>query len=226
MVYYYIMKGMMLVEKSKKLYTVGEEVANAVTHGIGTLLSIAACVLLIVFAAQSGSAMKVVCASIYGACLIILFLMSTLYHAIVPEKAKRVFRIFDHTSIFVLIAGSYTPIALVTLGGALGWTIFGIVWGVSVLGIVLNSISIERFKRFSMILYVALGWCVIFVIKTVLEKLPLPAFLLLLAGGIAYTLGIVFYKMKNVKYMHSVWHLFVLAGAILQYFCVQLYVVS
>lgn len=214
------------MEKSKRLYTVGEEIANSITHGIGVLLSIAACVLLIVFSAQTGSAMKVVCASVYGTCLIILFLMSTLYHAIVPEKAKRVFRVFDHTSIFILIAGSYTPIALVTLGGALGWTIFGIVWGVSILGIVLNSISIERFKKFSMISYIALGWCVVFVIKTVIEKLPMTAFMLLLAGGIAYTLGVVFYKMKKVKYMHSIWHLFVLAGAILQYFCVQLYVIS
>ncbi len=212
------------MEKTKKLYTVGEEIANSVTHGIGVALSIAACVLLIISSAKSGSALKVVCASIYGACLILLFLMSTLYHAIVPEKAKKVFRVFDHTSIFILIAGSYTPVMLVTIGGALGWTIFGIVWGMALIGIVLNSISIEKFKVFSMIAYIAMGWCVIFAIKPVVELLDRNALIFLVTGGLAYTLGIIFYKMKNIPYMHSVWHLFVLAGAILQYFCMQFYV--
>lgn len=214
------------MEKTKKMYTVGEEIANSVTHGIGALLSIAACVLMIVTAAKAGSSMQVVCASIYGACLIILFIMSTLYHALVPEKAKKVFRVFDHTSIFILIAGTYMPIVLVSLGGALGWTMFGITWGIAILGIVLNSISIEKFKVFSMVAYILMGWCVIFIAKPVLNAMDMRGIVLLVAGGILYTLGLIFYKMKDVKYMHSIWHLFVLAGAILHYFCVQFYVLG
>lgn len=212
--------------KNNKMYTLGEEIANAIIHGIGTLLSIAACVLLIVVAAKSGSAMKVVCASIYGASLIILFLMSTLYHALTPEKAKKVFRKFDHATIFLLIAGSYTPIVLVSLGGALGWVMFGIIWAIAVLGIVLNSINIEKFKVFSMIAYIVMGWCVVFVAKPTIQSLAPNGLLLLFLGGLAYTLGIIFYKMKNIKYMHTIWHVFVLAGAILQYFCMQFYVVA
>ncbi len=214
------------LDKDKKLYTVGEEIANSVTHGIGSALSIAGCVLLIVAAAKTGSAMKVVCASVYGACLIILFTMSTLYHALTPPKAKKVFRIFDHISIFILIAGSYTPISLCSVGGWIGWTMFGVVWGMAILGIVLNSISIEKFKIFSMVAYIVMGWCVIVAIKPVMMALSSPAMVLLVAGGVAYTIGIAFYAMTKIRYMHSIWHLFVLAGAILQYFCIQLYVIS
>lgn len=214
------------MEKTKKMYTVGEEIANSVTHGIGALLSIAACVIMIVTAAKAGSGMQVVCASVYGACLIILFTMSTLYHALVPEKAKKVFRVFDHTSIFILIAGTYMPIVLVAIGGALGWTMFGIIWGFAILGIVLNSVSIEKFKVFSMIAYLVMGWCVLFIAKPVLNVMNIKGVVLLVLGGIAYTLGLIFYKKKDIKYMHSIWHLFVLAGAILHYFCVQFYVLG
>ena len=214
------------MEKSQRMYTVGEEIANSITHGIGAALSIAACVLLIVAAAKSGSAMKVVCASIYGTCLIILFTMSTLYHALTAPKAKKVFRVFDHISIYILIAGSYMPIALVSLGGWIGWTMFGVVWGMAILGIVFNSINIEKFKVFSMIAYIMMGWCVIVAIKPVIEALNGPALTLLVAGGLAYTFGIAFYAMTKIRYMHTIWHLFVLAGAILQYFCIQLYVIS
>lgn len=214
------------MEKAKKMYTVGEEIANSVTHGIGALLSIAACVIMIVTAAKARSGMQVVCASIYGTCLIILFTMSTLYHALVPEKAKKVFRVFDHTSIFILIAGTYMPIVLVAIGGALGWTMFGIIWGFAILGIVLNSVSIEKFKVFSMIAYLVMGWCVLFVAKPVLNVMNVKGIVLLVLGGIAYTLGLIFYKKKDIKYMHSIWHLFVLAGAILHYFCVQFYVLG
>lgn len=212
--------------KKDKLYTVGEEIANAIIHGIGAALGIAACVILIVTAAIQGSAIKVVCSSIYGASLIILFLMSTLYHALVPAKAKKVFRIFDHATIFLLIAGSYTPIVLVSIGGALGWVMFGIIWATSIVGIVLNSVSIEKFKIFSMIAYVLLGWCIIFIAKPTIENIDMKGLLLLLLGGVAYTVGLIFYKMKNVKYMHTIWHVFVLLGAILQYFCIQFYVVG
>ena len=212
--------------RRNKLYTLGEEIANAVIHGIGTLLGIAACVLLIVAAAKSGSAMKVVCASIYGASLIILFLMSTLYHALSPEGAKKVFRKFDHATIFLLIAGSYTPIVLCSIGGALGWVMFGLVWTLAIIGIVFNAISVEKFKVFSMVTYIFMGWCVVFIAKPTIQSLDPKGLLLLFLGGLAYTFGLIFYKMKDKKYMHTVWHVFVLAGAILQYFCIQLYVVA
>ena len=131
---------------------------------------------------------------------------------------------FDHTSIFFLIAGTYTPITLVTLNGPMGWTMFGIVWAAAVLGIVLNSINIEKFKKFSMICYIGMGWAVIIGIKSVIEQLPREGFIFLLLGGIMYTLGIIFYALKKYKYMHCIWHLFVLAGSILHFFCIYGYV--
>lgn len=215
----------MLSGAETKSYTTGEEIANSITHGIGALLSIAACVLLIVFASIKGGAMRIVSVSIYGVSLIIMFTMSTLYHALTNKKAKKVFRVFDHTSIFLLIAGSYTPVALVTLEGAIGWAIFGIIWGVSVLGIVLNSISIERFRKFSMIAYITMGWCIVFAFYSLLQKMKKGGIILMLIGGLLYTIGVIFYKLKSIKYMHSIWHIFVLAGAIMHYFCIQLYVI-
>ena len=209
----------------RKFYTIGEEIANSVTHGLGALLAIAACVVLIVFASIKGGALRVVSASIYGSSLIIMFTMSTLYHALTNEKAKNVFRIFDHTSIFLLIAGTYTPFTLITLKGKLGWTVFGIVWSISVVGIILNAISIEKFKRFSMVLYIAMGWCVLFIASKLIQQIDINGLLFLLIGGILYTVGVIFYKLKKIHYMHSIWHLFVLAGAIMHYFCIQLYVI-
>ena len=139
--------------------------------------------------------------------------------------AKKVFRAFDHLGIFLLIAGSYTPITLVTLRGPLGWTLFGIVWGAAVLGIVFNSISVERFKKFSMIAYIATGWAVLLAIVPLVRSIALPGIVLMVVGGLMYTVGILFYKMKKIRYMHSVWHLFVLAGALFQYFAILFYVI-
>lgn len=205
-------------------YTLGEELINSISHGIGAGLSVTALVLCIVRAAIHGNAWGVVGGSIYGASLIMLYCMSTLYHAITNKTARKVFRVFDHTSIFFLIAGTYTPITLVTLNGPLGWTMFGIVWGAGILGIVLNSISIEKFKVFSMICYVAMGWAVIIGIKQVFDLMPRPGFIFLLIGGLLYTVGITFYAMKKFRYMHCVWHLFVLAGSIMHFFCIYNYV--
>lgn len=205
-------------------YTLSEELINSISHGIGAGLSVAALVLCIVQAAVNGSVWGVVGASIYGASLVMLYCMSTLYHAITNKTARKVFRVFDHTSIFFLIAGTYTPITLVTLNGALGWVIFGIVWTAAVLGIVLNSISVEKFKKFSMICYVAMGWAIVIGMKQIIEKMPRNGFIFLLIGGILYTVGIIFYALKKYRYMHSVWHIFVLAGSICQFFCVYLYV--
>ena len=213
-----------ILRKNGKRYTLGEETFSAVTHGIGAGLSVAALVTMVVRAARSADAYAVVAATLFGAALIILYTMSTLYHALAPEKAKRVFRIFDHVTIFFLIAGTYTPYLLVTLRGPLGWTLFGILWGLAITGIVFDAIMLDRFRKIEMILYVAMGWCIIFASKSVLASLASTGFILLLAGGLCYTVGIVFYAMKTVRYMHSIWHLFVLAGSICHYFSVMLYV--
>ena len=205
-------------------YTLGEELFNSISHGVGACLSVAALVLCIVQAAIHGTAAGVVGASIYGSTLIILYCMSTLYHAITNKTARCVFRVFDHTSIYLLIAGTYTPITLVTLKGALGWVLFGIVWGIAVLGIVLNSINIERFKKFSMVSYIVMGWAVVIGFKDIIEKMPKNGLIFLALGGIAYTVGIIFYALKKKKFMHSVWHFFVLAGSILQFFAIYFYV--
>ena len=157
--------------------------------------------------------------------MIILYTMSSVYHGLKHKTAKKVMQVIDHCSIFILISGTYTPIALNTLRGPLGWTIFGIEWAVTIVGIVLNSINIERFKKFSLIAYIAGGWCIVIAAVPFIKAIEPGGLWFILSGGIAYTIGIIFYKMKSLKYMHSLWHLFVLAGAILQYFCIQLYVI-
>lgn len=205
-------------------YTLSEELINSISHGVGTALSITALVLCIVQSAVNGNAWGVVSSCIYGASLTVLYCMSTLYHAITNPTARKVFRVFDHTSIFFLIAGTYTPITLVTLNGALGWTLFGIVWGAAVLGIVLNAISIEKFKKFSMVCYIGMGWAALIGIQRIYSLMPREGFVFLLLGGILYTVGIVFYALKKYKYMHCVWHFFVMAGSIMHFFCIYLYV--
>ena len=199
--------------KKRKLinnfYTLGEEIFSSITHGIGALLGVRG--LSIVFAALYGDAMGVVSASIYGATMVIMYTMSTLYHALTHKIAKKVFRIFDHCSIFLLIAGTYTPYTLVTLRGPIGWVLFGIVWATAILGIVFNSINMEKFKKFSMASYILSGWVIIFAMKPLVENLKMGGIILLIAGGVLYTLGILFYASR---YLASIWHLFVLAGSI------------
>ena len=146
--------------------------------------------------------------------------------ALTNPTAKKVFRVFDHTSIFFLIAGTYTPFTLVTLRGWVGWTVFGVVWGVAVVGIVLNSISVERFKKISMVGYIASGWCVIAAIVPLVRRMALPGVILLILGGVFYTAGVLFYRKKGVRFMHAFWHFFVLAGAVLHYFCILFYVIG
>lgn len=206
----------------RRKYTTGEEVFNSVTHGVGALLAIAGCVILIVRAVLFADAITVVSAAIYGGSLIMLYTMSTLYHAIQPEGAKKVFRIFDHGTIYLLIAGTYTPFTLSCLRGALGWTLFGIIWGCAILGIVLTSVNLRKFQLFSTICYVAMGWAVIFAIKPLWEKIDTLPLIFLVIGGVLYTGGIIFYLMKESRYMHSIWHLFVVGGSIFHYFSVLL----
>ena len=216
------------MKKSKKpAYTLAEELINSISHGTGALAAAGGMAVLIVFSALQGDVWKVVSSSIYGATMIMLYTFSALYHSFTDGKVKSVFRIFDHCSIFLLIAGSYTPFTLVTLREAtpaIGWTLFGVVWGAAIIGIVLNIVSLEKFKVFSMICYIAMGWAVVFAIKPLIANLAKGGIILLAAGGLAYTVGIIFYAIRK-KYMHSIWHFFVLAGTILQYFAVLFYVV-
>ncbi len=204
---------------AKRVQTLGEEIANAISHGLGTGLSIAGMVVLIVTAAKNGmGATAIVSAALYGFGLIMLYTNSSLYHSLTNKKAKKVFRIFDHCSIFLLILSSYIPVLLVMVGGALGWTMFGINTFCTVLGIVLNSINLERWDRLSQVLYVVIGWSALMIIKPLLDVLVLPEIILLVLGGLAYTVGLVFYANHRFKYMHFIWHIFVLAGSVLQYF--------
>lgn len=208
--------------------SLGEEIANGVSHCVGALLAIAGTAVLIVNAALKSSAIGVVSAALYGASLIILYTFSTLYHAITNEKAKRVLQIFDHCSIYLLIVGSYIPISLVMIGKlsgkpALGWTIFGINAACMIIGIVLNAINLERYKKITLALDIVMGWLIIFSIRYVWEQVHLGGMIYLVTGGLAYTIGILFYKLKKVKYMHFIWHLFVLAGSITHYFFILFY---
>ena len=212
------------MEQTLKRYTAGEEIFNSVTHGLGALLGVAGTVVLITLSAISGSRLALGTSIIYGLSLTMLYTMSTLYHAIASPKAKAVLRIFDHTSIFFLIAGSYTPFCLVALeGNPKGLFVAAIVWTCAIAGIVLNAISREKTEKLGTVLYVLMGWSVLMVIKDIIAVLPVPAFWLLLSGGLAYTGGLVFYAIKK-KYMHSIWHLFVLAGSVLHFLCIAIYV--
>ena len=210
-------------------YTKGEEIFNMTSHIVGAVLGIVATVLCIVFAAIRGNVYGIISGAIYGVTMIILYTMSSIYHGLSPKRySKKVFQVLDHCSIFLLIAGSYTPFALCTIreyDTASGWIIFGVIWAFAILGIVLNSIDIKKFKVFSMICYLVMGWCIVFKITLLPELLGTAGFVLLLLGGIAYTVGAILYGLgKKHKYMHSVFHLFILLGSLLQFLCILLYV--
>ncbi len=212
--------------KISKRYSLGEEIFNAVSHGTGGLLAIAGTVVLIVLCAVYSDVWAVVSSCIYGASLIILYTMSTLYHAISNERAKRFFRIMDHNTIFFLIAGTYTPFTLVSLRGKTGWILFFVVWIAAAVGITLNSVDLEKYRKPSVVCYVAMGWVIIFAIKPMIEAVPKNSMIFLLVGGILYTVGIIFYALKKLKYFHSVWHLFTVAGSVFHYFSVLLAIVD
>lgn len=203
--------------------TKGEEIANAISHGVGSVLSIAGTAVLIVLAALKSDAMSVVGMSIYGASLIILYTFSSLYHSFTNEKEKRVFQIFDHCSIFILILGSYTAICFTALRGTMGWVLFGINAFCTVLGITFNAIDLHRWHKISLVLYVLMGWSVVMGLKPLFDAVSLKGFMFLLIGGVLYTIGIIFYKMEKGRYMHFIWHLFVLGGSIAHYFFILLY---
>ena len=197
-----------------------EEIANAITHGIGLLLSIAGFVVLLVLAALRGTAWHIVACSIYGATLICLYAASTLYHAVISPRVKRALRIFDHSAIYLLISGTYTPFLLVSLRGPWGWSLFGVIWGLALAGVLFKFWFVERFAILSTVVYIAMGWLVVIAAKPVITHLSLSAIIWLLAGGLAYTGGVIFFAAKRIPYSHAIWHLFVLAGSICHYFAV------
>lgn len=207
-------------------YSVGEEIANAATHGVGIALAIAGLVVLSVVAARSGAAVHIVASGIFGAALVLCFTMSTLYHAIRPERVRRILRALDHSAIFVLIAGTYTPFMLGTLGGTLGWTMLVVLWTLAAVGIAARLVLRGRRHNLVIACYLAMGWSVLFVLRPVVEGLAPGGLALLVGGGIAYTVGVVFYKWRSLPYGHAIWHGFVLAGSALHYFAVLLYVVG
>lgn len=205
-------------------FTKGEEIANAVTHGIGALLSAAALVLLVVFASLKGTAWHVVSFTIYGSAMLLLYSASTLVHSFPQGKAKRVFESLDHSFIYVFIAGTYTPILFHIVQGALGWVLFGIVWGAAVVGVVFKSFFPSRFLFTSTIVYIAMGWIIVFAWKPLVAHLAPGGLQLLVTGGLLYTAGTVFYMWRSFPYHHAVWHLFVLAGSVVHFFAIFWYV--
>ncbi len=209
-------------------YTRGEEIANMVTHIIGGVFALAAIPLLVVTAALRGDPWAVVSGAVYGATLLIMFMVSSIYHGLKPGKAKRVMRVIDHCDIYFLIAGTYTPILLVgirPINPAMAWTLFGVEWGLAAVAVTLNAIDLKRFEKISMVCYIGMGWGVIVMIEPTIQAMTMSGFALLLAGGIAYTIGAVLYAVgKKVRYMHSVFHVFVLIGSVLHFLAILHYI--
>lgn len=206
-------------------YSVREEIAHSAIHGVGILFSVAGLVALLLVARRTGEPGHVVACTIYGLTLILLYLASTLYHSIPSPRAKGVLRVLDHSAIYLLIAGTYTPITLISLRGSWGWTLFGLVWGMAIAGIVLKVAAIGRFRWLSMVLYLGMGWLVVIAMEPLLLAVSHDGVWLLFLGGVSYTVGTVFYGWRRLPYHHAVWHAFVLAGSILHFFAVLFYVV-
>ena len=205
-------------------YSLAEEIANSITHGLGALLSVAALTLLVTLAAQQFDVWRVVSFSIYGATMILLFLSSTLYHSFQSPGVRKVFKTLDHCSIYLLIAGTYTPFLLVTMRGVLGWVLFGIIWGLALAGIIIKVALGPGYKKFSVATYLVMGWLVLFASKELLANLATGGIYWLVAGGVIYTLGVVFYLWKRLPFNHAIWHLFVLAGSVCHFFAILFYV--
>ncbi|KAF2957071.1 hemolysin III family protein [Marinitoga sp. 38H-ov] len=207
-------------------YTLGEEVANSITHGIGAILSFVGLIILIIFSVLKGNSLQTFSVTIYGISLFLLYLASTLYHSIQNKKIKHILEIIDHSAIYLLIAGTYTPFTLVTLNGKIGWTIFITVWVLAIIGISLKPFFVKRFRILSTLLYIAMGWIIIFAIKPLVSLLPFGGILWLIIGGLLYTIGAIFYVWRKLPYGHMIWHLFVLGGSISHFIAVFFYVLN
>jgi hemolysin III len=210
--------------QTQRRYSSAEELANSLTHGIGAGLAVAGLAVLVTFSGLAGDGWRVVSFSVYGACLVLLYLASTFYHALGSARLKRLFRTFDHAAIFLLIAGTYTPISLVSLSGGWGWTLFGLIWGLAVGGIVLEVFFMDRFRWLTVATYLGMGWLVVIAAGPLVEALPFGALVWLMVGGLAYTGGVVFYLWKKLPFNHAIWHLFVLAGSACHFFGFLFYV--
>lgn len=208
-----------------KKYTKSEEIFNAVTHGIGILLSVIGISVLIPYAAIYGDAWKIVASSIYGFTLIVLYSASTLYHSFQNEKLKKIFNMFDHISIYFLIAGTYTPFLLVNMRGVWGWIVFGIVWTSAIAGTTLKLIYGNRFRKVSTILYLCMGWIIVIAIKPLILSTEPIGLILIVAGGLLFSFGVIFYKWKSLPFNHGIWHIFVLLGTVCHFFAVLFFVV-
>jgi len=198
----------------------GEEIVNAITHGIGSLLSIVALVVLIIVAQRHGDIWHLVSFSIYGSTLILLYLSSTLYHSFSSPRIKNLFARFDHISIFLLIAGTYTPILLTSMRGIWGWTLFCIIWGLALVGAIIRSIYLHRFRKLMVAVYLLMGWMFVLAGRQIYLSLPLISITFLVLGGLAYSVGVIFYMWRKLPYAHGIWHLFVLAGSVLHFFAI------
>ena len=197
-------------------FSLGEEIFHSITHGIGSGLSIAGLVILVVLAVINGDIYQIIGFSIFGASLVLLYLSSTLYHGIQQPRAKKIFKIFDHSAIYLLIAGSYTPFLLVGIRGTTGWTLLVVV----LIGITMKVLFIDRFQVLSVFMYLAMGWLCVFAFREMMSSIPIGGIIWLAAGGILYTGGVIFYAMQKIPYMHAVWHFFVLGGSLCHYFAV------
>ncbi len=204
-------------------YTRGEEIAHSVTHGIGAALAVAGLVLLVLRAEASGDPWRMVSFAVFGSTLVLLYTVSCLYHAMIPRRAKRVFRSLDHAAIYLLIAGTYTPFLLVSLRGGWGWSMFGVIWGLAIVGVVFKSMHAGRFRVVSTVLYVGMGWLAVITLKPMLATVPHGGLAWLLAGGLFYTGGTAFYLWKKLPYHHAIWHLFVMAGSACHWIAVYRY---
>lgn len=210
--------------KDTHVYTKKEEIVNAITHGIGVLLSITALVFLIIYSAKYGTAWHVTSFSIYGATMILLYVSSTLVHSFPEGKVKDLFEIFDHSAIYLFIAGTYTPFMLVVLNGPLGWTLLSIIWAIAIGGVIFKSFFVKKFMFISTVLYVVMGWLIVIAWNPLVATLPEAGVKLLVLGGILYTVGAVFYVWRGFLFHHAVWHLFVLAGSAAHFFAILYYV--
>jgi hemolysin III len=213
------------VAGAEHVYSISEELAHAITHGLGAVLAVVGLTVLVARATLYGNHWHIVAASIFGATLVLMYTASTLYHSIPLPGPKRVLRVIDHSLIYFLIAGTYTPFTLVTLHGPWGWGLFAFTWGLALAGVVFKIYATGRYEAVSLAIYLLMGWCAIVAIKPLLQALEPSALALLLAGGLTYTGGVVFYTWHRLRYHHAVWHLFVLAGSVLHFFAILLYVI-